>query len=56
MNIKIDSLIPFDALQTGLEHVFSVVEKTVGGTMSINSTTQTGTIPHHPVFAKDFLN
>ena len=27
MDIKIDSLIPFDTLQTDLEHVFSVVEK-----------------------------
>jgi antitoxin Phd len=27
MDIKIDSLIPFDALRTDLEHVFSVVEK-----------------------------
>ena len=27
MDIKIDSLIPFDTLRTDLEHVFSVVEK-----------------------------
>ena len=27
MDIKIDGLIPFDALRTDLEHVFSVVEK-----------------------------
>jgi len=27
MEIKIDSLIPFDTLRTDLEHVFSVVEK-----------------------------
>jgi len=27
MDIKIDSLIPFDALRTDLEHVLSVVEK-----------------------------
>ena len=27
MDIKIDSLLPFDALHTDLEHVFSVVEK-----------------------------
>lgn len=27
MDIKIDSLIPFDTLRTNLEHVFSVVEK-----------------------------
>lgn len=27
MDIKIDSLIPFDTLHTDLEHVFSVVEK-----------------------------
>lgn len=27
MDIKIDSLIPFDLLHTDLEHVFSVVEK-----------------------------
>jgi len=27
MDIKIDSLIPFDTLRTELEHVFSVVEK-----------------------------
>ncbi len=27
MDVKIDSLIPFDLLRTDLEHVFSVVEK-----------------------------
>lgn len=27
MDIKIDSLIPFDTLRTDLEHVFSIVEK-----------------------------
>lgn len=27
MDVKIDSLIPFDTLHTDLEHVFSVVEK-----------------------------
>jgi antitoxin Phd len=27
MDVKIDSLIPFDTLRTDLEHVFSVVEK-----------------------------
>lgn len=27
MDVKIDSLIPFDSLRTDLEHVFSVVEK-----------------------------
>ncbi len=27
MDVKIDSLIPFDTLRTNLEHVFSVVEK-----------------------------
>lgn len=27
MDIKIDSLIPFDTMRTDLEHVFSVVEK-----------------------------
>lgn len=27
MDIKIDSLIPFDTLRTDLEHIFSVVEK-----------------------------
>lgn len=27
MDIKIDDLIPFDALHTDLEHIFSVVEK-----------------------------
>ena len=27
MDVKIDSLIPFDTLRTDLEHVFSIVEK-----------------------------
>ena len=27
MDVKIESLIPFDSLRTDLEHVFSVVEK-----------------------------
>ena len=27
MDVKIDSLIPFDTLRTDLEHVFTVVEK-----------------------------
>ena len=27
MDVKIDSLIPFDSLRTDLEHVFSVAEK-----------------------------
>lgn len=27
MDIKIDSLIPFDSLKTNIGHVFSVVEK-----------------------------
>ncbi|WP_211233507.1 hypothetical protein [Thermicanus aegyptius] len=27
MDVKIDSLIPFDSLRTDLKHVFSVVEK-----------------------------
>jgi antitoxin Phd len=27
MDVKIDSLIPFDTLRTNLEHIFSVVEK-----------------------------
>lgn len=27
MDVKIDSIIPFDSLRNDLEHVFSVVEK-----------------------------
>ena len=27
MDVRIDSLIPFDSLKTNIDHVFSVVEK-----------------------------